>query len=260
MYGGLRFYDRKEVKDLVAYLRLVVNPDDEVSLRRVINEPKRAIGDATVELIAGYAQREGLPLFAAVMDSEGARLPGRARAAVTGFAEIMLALMEAYVTMEPEPFVRHLIEKTGFKKQYEADKPAEGRARLENIEEFVGAVAQYQQQNPEGGIEGFLENVALVSDLDNLPETQRPLTLMTLHSAKGLEFPAVFLVGLEEGLFPTTRATYDDEKLEEERRLCYVGITRAMKRLFLSHARTRMLFARGRRFPGPALWTRFRPA
>ncbi len=249
VYGGLRFYDRKEVKDLVAYLRLVVNPDDEVSLRRVINEPKRAIGDATVELIAGYAQREGLPLFAAVMDSEGARLPGRARAAVTGFAEIMLALMEAYVTMEPEPFVRHLIEKTGFKKQYEADKTDEGRARLENIEEFVGAVAQYQQQNPEGGIEGFLENVALVSDLDNLPETQRPLTLMTLHSAKGLEFPAVFLVGLEEGLFPTTRATYDDEKLEEERRLCYVGITRAMKRLFLSHARTRMLFGARQAFP-----------
>ena len=242
VYGGLRFYDRKEVKDLVAYLRLIVNPDDEVSLRRIINEPKRAIGDATVDLIAAWAQANGLPLFAAVMDAGDVGLPSRARTAVMGFSQLMLELIETYVDMDPETFVRTLIEKTGYKKQYEADKSDEGRARLENIEEFVGAVAQYQQQNPEGGLEGFLENVALVSDLDNLPETQRPLTLMTLHSAKGLEFPAVFLVGLEEGLFPTTRAMFDDDKLEEERRLCYVGITRAMKRLFISHARTRTLF------------------
>ncbi len=242
VYGGLRFYDRKEVKDLVAYLRVLVNPDDEVSLRRVINEPKRAIGDATVDQIAAYAQSAGLPLFAAVMDADAVNLPTRASTAVRGFAQLMMELLESYVDMDPEAFVRTLIEKTGFKKQYEADKSDEGRARLENIEEFVGAVAQYHAQNPEGGIEGFLENVALVSDLDNLPETQRPLTMMTLHSAKGLEFPAVFLVGLEEGLFPTTRAMFDDDKLEEERRLCYVGITRAMKRLYISHARTRMLF------------------
>jgi DNA helicase-2/ATP-dependent DNA helicase PcrA len=242
VYGGLRFYDRKEVKDLVAYLRLLVNPDDEVSLRRIINEPRRAIGDATVDQIAAYAASNGLPLFAAVMDIDEVGLPARARTAVAGFAALMMELMEARIDQQPEEFVRTLIEKTGFKRQYEADKTDEGRARLENIEEFVGAVGQYQQQNPEGGLEGFLENVALVSDLDNLPETQRPLTLMTLHSAKGLEFPAVFLVGLEEGLFPTTRAMFDDDKLEEERRLCYVGITRAMKRLYISHARTRMLF------------------
>ena len=242
VYGGLRFYDRKEVKDLVAYLRLLVNPDDEVSLRRIINEPRRSIGDATVEQIATYAASNGLPLFAAVMDIQEVGLPARARTAVAGFAQMMMELMEARIDQQPEEFVRTLIDKTGFKKQYETDKTDEGRARLENIEEFVGAVQQYQQQNPEGGLEGFLENVALVSDLDNLPETQRPLTLMTLHSAKGLEFPAVFLVGLEEGLFPTTRAMFDDDKLEEERRLCYVGITRAMKRLFISHARTRMLF------------------
>jgi DNA helicase-2/ATP-dependent DNA helicase PcrA len=242
VYGGLRFYDRKEVKDLVAYLRLLVNPDDDVSLRRIINEPKRSIGDATVDQIAAYAASNGLPLFAAVMDAEPVGLPARARGAVAGFAALMMELMEARIDQQPEEFVRTLIEKAGVKKQYEADKTDEGRARLENIEEFVGAVSQYQQQNPEGGLEGFLENVALVSDLDNLPETQRPLTLMTLHSAKGLEFPAVFLVGLEEGLFPTTRAMFDDDKLEEERRLCYVGITRAMKRLFISHARTRMLF------------------
>ncbi len=242
VYGGLRFYDRKEVKDLVAYLRVLVNPDDEVSLRRIINEPRRAIGDATVDLIASYAQANGLPLFAAAMDAELVGLPARARMAVMGFASLMMELMEARIDLDPESFVRKLIEKTGYTKQFEADKSDEGRARLENIEEFVGAVAQYQQQNPEGGLEGFLENVALVSDLDNLPETQRPLTLMTLHSAKGLEFPAVFLVGLEEGLFPTTRALFEDEKLEEERRLCYVGITRAMKRLFISHAHTRMLF------------------
>ncbi len=242
VYGGLRFYDRKEVKDLVAYLRVLVNPDDEISLRRVINEPKRAIGDATVDQIASYAQSAGLPLFAAVMDADAIGLATRAATAVRGFAQLMMELLESYVDMDPESFVRALIEKTGFKKQYEADKSDEGRARLENIEEFVGAVAQYHAQNPEGGIEGFLENVALVSDLDNLPEKARPLTMMTLHSAKGLEFPAVFLVGLEEGIFPTTRAMFDDDKLEEERRLCYVGITRAMKRLHISHARTRMLF------------------
>jgi len=242
VYGGLRFYDRKEVKDLVAYLRVLVNPDDDVSLRRIINEPRRSIGDATMDLIASYAAANGLPLFAAVMDVGDVGLPARAKTAVAGFAALMMELMEARFDLEPEEFVRTLIEKTGFKRQYAADRTDEGRARLENIEEFVGAVAQYQQQNPEGGLEGFLENVALVSDLDNLPETQRPLTLMTLHSAKGLEFPAVFLVGLEEGLFPTTRAMFDDDKLEEERRLCYVGITRAMKRLFISHARTRTLF------------------
>ena len=244
VYGGQKFYDRKEVKDLVAYLRLLVNPDDEASLRRIINEPRRAIGDATVETIASYAASSGLPLFAAVMDVDEVGLPARARIAVAGFASLMMELLEAYAVpnINLESFLRTLIEKTGIKKQYEADKTDEGRARLENIEEFVGAVAQYQQQNPEGGLEGFLENVALVSDLDNLPETQRPLTLMTLHSAKGLEFPAVFLVGLEEGIFPTTRAMFDDDKLEEERRLCYVGITRAMKRLFISHARTRTLF------------------
>ena len=242
VYGGLRFYDRKEVKDLVAYLRLIVNPDDEVSLRRIINEPKRAIGGATVDQIASWAAANGLPLFAAVMDAGDVGLPSRARTAVMNFAQLMMELIEARLDQDPESFVRTLIEKTGYVKQYESDKTDEGRARVENIEEFVGAVGQYQQQNPDGGLEGFLENVALVSDLDNLPETQRPLTLMTLHSAKGLEFPAVFLVGLEEGLFPTTRAMFDDDKLEEERRLCYVGITRAMKRLFLSHARTRTLF------------------
>lgn len=243
VYGGMKFYDRKEIKDLVAYLRIMVNPDDDVSFRRIINEPKRAIGDSTVDALSAHAISEGIPLYAAVLDYEAVELSARARKAVAGFAQLLNELMLKRFELEPVDFLREIIETTGYKKQFEQVKSDENTARLENIAEFEGALYQFVQQNPEEGLEGFLENIALVTDLDGMEETSRALTLMTLHSAKGLEFPVVFLTGMEEGVFPVSRAVFgDEEQLEEERRLCYVGITRAMKRLYLSWARSRMLF------------------
>ena len=242
IYGGQRFYDRKEVKDLIAYMRALVNPDDDVSVRRIINEPKRGIGDSTVEALALYAEENELSLMAAVLDSEGAGLSSRAQRLVGGFADLMVELTEAMYSMSITEFVSALIEKTGYVKALEESKTEENQTRIENIRELEGAVSEFAKLNPEGTLTDFLENVALITDVDNLNETSGAVTLMTLHSAKGLEFDAVFLVGMEEGVFPLSRALFDETALEEERRLAYVGITRAKKKLYLSHAHTRMLY------------------
>ena len=242
IYGGQRFYDRKEVKDLIAYMRALVNPDDDVSVRRIINEPKRGIGDSTVEALALYAGENDLSLMAAVLDGEGAGLSSRAQRLVGGFADLMVELTEAMYTMSITEFVSALIEKTGYVKALEESKTEENQTRIENIRELEGAVSEFAKLNPEGTLTDFLENVALINDVDNLNQTSGAVTLMTLHSAKGLEFDAVFLVGMEEGVFPLSRALFDETALEEERRLAYVGITRAKKKLYLSHAHTRMLY------------------
>ena len=242
IYGGQRFYDRKEVKDLIAYMRALVNPDDDVSVRRIINEPKRGIGDSTVEALALYAGENDLSLMAAVLDGEGAGLSSRAQRLVGGFADLMVELTEAMYTMSITEFVSALIEKTGYVKALEESKTEENQTRIENIRELEGAVSEFAKLNPEGTLTDFLENVALITDVDNLNQTSGAVTLMTLHSAKGLEFDAVFLVGMEEGVFPLSRALFDETALEEERRLAYVGITRAKKKLYLSHAHTRMLY------------------
>ncbi len=242
VYGGLKFYDRKEVKDLIAYMRCLANPDDDVATRRIINEPKRGIGDSTVEILAQYADENGMPLISAALDYENVPLTSRARIAVKQFAELMIDLTEAMYGGRPSEFLDQVIEKTGYVKQLQAVKSEENESRIENIQELQGAVSEYEQQNPEGEITDFLENVALVADMDNMGQTQGAITLMTLHSAKGLEFDCVFLAGMEEGIFPITRAIFADDQLEEERRLCYVGITRAKKRLFMTHARSRMLY------------------
>ena len=242
IYGGQRFYDRKEVKDLIAYMRALVNPDDDVSVRRIINEPKRGIGDASVEALMIYAEDSDISLMAAVLESENAGLSSRAAKLIGGFADLMIELTEDMYTLPMSNFISALIEKTGYVKALEAAKTEENQTRIENIRELEGAVSEYEKLNPEGTLSDFLENVALISDIDNLNQTTGAVTLMTLHSAKGLEFDVVFLAGMEEGVFPLSRASFDDTLLEEERRLAYVGITRAKKRLFLSHARTRMLY------------------
>ena len=242
IYGGQRFYDRKEVKDLIAYMRALVNPDDDVSVRRIINEPKRGIGDSTVEALALYAGENELSLMAAALDSEGAGLSSRAQRLVGGFADLMVELTEAMYSMSITEFTSALIEKTGYVKALEESKTEENQTRIENIRELEGAVSEFAKLNPEGTLTDFLENVALITDVDNLNETSGAVTLMTLHSAKGLEFDAVFLVGMEEGVFPLSRALFDETALEEERRLAYVGITRAKKKLYISHAHTRMLY------------------
>ncbi len=242
VYGGLKFYDRKEVKDVIAYLRLLINPDDDVSLRRIINEPRRGIGDSTVEAIQAYARENEYSMVNAVLDADKIGLSARALNSVRAFGDLIVDLTGEMLDLTCAQLVEKVLEKTGILKQYENSKDEMDASRVENIKELVSAVVEYDKQNPEEGILGFLENVALVTDTDNLEEKTSVVTLMTLHSAKGLEFPAVFLTGLEENIFPISRAMFDEDQLEEERRLMYVGITRAKRHLFLSHAGNRMLY------------------
>ncbi|MDD6039938.1 MAG: DNA helicase PcrA [Clostridia bacterium] len=241
IYGGLRFYDRKEVKDIIAYLRVIVNPSDDASLRRIINTPKRAIGDSTIAELVRHAVQEDMPLFSALVDVPET-LSARPRKCVTEFGELMNDLIISKEEMGVLEFVTHLIEKTGLKAQYARDDSDEEKARVENIDELIGAVAEYEKAAQTPTLEDYLENVALVSDLDNADFNTKCVTLMTIHSAKGLEFPIVFMTGLEEGVFPTGRSLQSDEGIEEERRLCYVAITRAQKQLYISHAAQRMLY------------------
>ena len=242
VYGGQKFYERREVKDLIAYMRALVNPDDDVSLRRIINEPKRGIGETTVEALQSYASGAEMSLMSAVLDVENAPLSARPKKLIGEFAELMIDLTEALYEKTASEFLEFMIDKTGYVRALEAVKSDENAARIENIRELQGAVTEFEKLNPEGGLADFLENVALVADTDSLNEGGGSVTLMTLHSAKGLEFDNVFLPGMEENIFPLARASYDDELMEEERRLAYVGITRAKKRLFLSHARSRALY------------------
>ena len=219
IYGGLRFYDRKEVKDIVAYLRCIVNPSDDVSLRRIINQPKRSIGDSTIAELVRYAAEKDMPLYSALMDVPET-LSARPRKCVHEFGELMNELVMTREDMGFSEFVTYLIEKTGLKAQYERDLSDEGKNRVENIEEFLGAVSEYEQAAEEPSLEDYLENVALISDLDSADFASKSVTLMTVHSAKGLEFPTVFMAGLEEGVFPSGRSLQDEKRLEEERRLC----------------------------------------
>ena len=242
VYGGMKFYERKEVKDLVAYLRAVVNPSDDAAVRRIINEPKRGIGDATIETLSAAAQAQGMPLSAMVMFPEGADLSARAQKALTKFTGLYEKLLSEWEGMTPVDFFHLVLAETAYEEQYRQADNDENRARLENIAELETAIADYVQREPEGGLTGFLENVALVTDMDSMDPSQQAATLMTLHSAKGLEFDYVFMAGMEEGIFPTSRAMFDEEKLEEERRLCYVGITRAKKQLFLCYTHNRALY------------------
>ncbi len=242
VFGGQRFYDRKEVRDVLAYLRVIVNPADDVSLRRIINVPKRAIGDSTVQELMNHAMENDMPLYSALSDMPES-LGSRPRKCVADFFMLMTLLMAMKETMAVDEFVTMLIEKTGLMEQYKKEDTDEARARVENIQEFLGAVTEYCKAAENPTLEEYLENVSLVTDLDDAEDTGRGyVTLMTLHSAKGLEFPIVFMTGLEEGIFPSSRSMQDDDRMEEERRLCYVGITRAQKQLYISRANQRMLY------------------
>ena len=241
IFGGTRFYDRKEIRDALAYLRIAVNPADDVSLVRIINTPKRSIGDSTVAVLQACAQEEALPLFS-VLNDPPQSLSSRPRKCIGDFAVLLMKMMAMKETMPLSDFVEWVLNETGLKAQYEIDGSDEARTRIENLLEFAGAAKEFELQSQEKTLEAFLENVALVTDLDQQEDAPQYVTLMTLHSAKGLEYDAVFLSGMEEGVFPSTRFSGDEKRLEEERRLCYVGITRAKKWLFLSFARRRMIF------------------
>jgi len=241
VYGGLRFYDRKEIKDIIAYLRCIINPSDDISLRRIINQPKRSIGESTIRELLLFSSQNNVPLYTALMDVPET-LSARPRKCVREFGNLMQDLVMVHDSMSLSEFVSLLIEKTGLRKQYESDLSDEAKARLENMDEFLGAVREFEQAADDPTLANYLENVALITDLDKSEASAKHITLMTIHSSKGLEFNTVFIAGLEEGVFPSTRSVLEDSRLEEERRLCYVAITRAMKNLYISYATQRMLY------------------
>ena len=241
VYGGTRFYDRREVRDVLAYLRLIQNPADDISLSRIINVPKRAIGDSTVEQLTQYARQNDMSLYAAVAAPPDT-LASRARKSVNDFSSLIVSLLLAKETLPLSEFVQKEIDDSGLTAQHQKEENEENQARIENIREFMGAVTEFEQKSEDKSLFAFLENVALVTELDNQDSAPSFVTMMTLHSAKGLEYDAVFMSGMEEGIFPSARAMQEDNRVEEERRLCYVGVTRARKLLHLSYARRRMLF------------------
>ncbi len=241
VYGGTRFYDRREIKDVLAYLRVMVNPSDTVSLKRIINIPKRAIGDATVHQLEQEAEREDISLFD-TLTQPPETLSSRPKKCVKEFARLIYNLMLLKDEMPLSEFVQKLLDETGLSAQFQNEDIEENRTRMENLMEFVGATKEFEQKSEDKTLEAYLENVALVTDLDNQDTSEKFVTLMTLHSAKGLEYKAVFLAGLEENVFPSARSMGDETRFEEERRLCYVGITRAREQLYLSGARQRTIF------------------
>ena len=242
VYGGQRFYDRKEIKDILAYLLLSVNPRDDVSLGRIINEPRRGIGDATVETLAAWARDNDDSMLGAAMEVEEIdTLGSRAAAAVKKFSDLMTDLCAHKEVLSVSDYAEYVIEQTGIKAQY-SKLDDDSIQRMENIKEFLGAIQEYEKSTENPSLEDYLEQAALVTDVDDLSENSGSVTLMTMHSAKGLEFQAVFVLGCEDGLFPSSRSFTDDTRLEEERRLMYVAITRAKDQLFLTHVQKRMLY------------------
>ncbi|MFM7897987.1 MAG: 3'-5' exonuclease, partial [Actinomycetota bacterium] len=231
--GGTKFYDRKEVKDAVAYLRCVMNPADEVSIRRVINTPRRGVGDTSLDKVAALAAQQSIGLSVALRRAASAGVGGAALRGINEFVTLVDSL-EAAREHGPAHLLRELLERSGYLAELRNEDTHEAEGRIENLEELIGAAEEFPDAND------FLEKVSLVSDTDDIAGDDKVM-MMTLHSAKGLEFPSVFIIGLEEGIFPHSRTLLDSTQLEEERRLAYVGITRAERRLYLSHAWSRNL-------------------
>jgi len=250
--GGLRFYDRREIKDLLAYLRLLINPSDSVSLLRVLNVPKRGIGKTTVQRLSDAASQLKIPLWEVVNDPETVRtLAGRSAKGLLIFSELINELQSHLLSSSPAELVQLVLEKSGYLSELIATGTDESEERRRNLQELVNAALQYQEESEDANLEGFLSTAALSSDADNKDTASNRVTLMTLHSSKGLEFPVVSLVGMEQGLFPSYRSLDDPSSLEEERRLCYVGLTRAKEKLFLFHATERRMWG-GMREPAIA--------
>lgn len=246
MVGGTKFYDRKEIKDVLAYLRLLYNPEDSLSLTRIINVPKRNIGATTMEKVAAYAEGAGISLFEALSSPDAIPVTKRAQTALENFAAMIFDLLNDIDGMDVLSLIEKVIKDTGYGEMLDkdAEHDPQGESRKENVGEFLSVAKDYMDSNPDGNLQDFLENVALVSDVDDFESSESKVTLMTLHSAKGLEFPVVFLAGLDEGLFPHSRTLMDPEQIEEERRLAYVGITRAERQLYVTNAITRTMYGR----------------
>lgn len=246
MVGGTKFYDRKEIKDVLAYLRLLYNPEDSLSLTRIINVPKRNIGATTMEHVAAYAEEQGISLFEALSSTDEIPVTKRARTSLENFAAMIFDLLNDIEGKDVLSLIETVIKQTGYGDMLdkEAEHDPQGESRKENVGEFLSVAKDYMDSNPDGNLQDFLENVALVSDVDDFESSDSKVTLMTLHAAKGLEFPVVFLTGLDEGLFPHSRTLMDPAQVEEERRLAYVGITRAERQLYVTNAITRTMYGR----------------
>ncbi|MEA4911295.1 MAG: 3'-5' exonuclease, partial [Oscillospiraceae bacterium] len=246
IYGSLKFYERQEIKDLLAYMQLVENPADNLRLSRIINRPARKIGDATVAELARIADGLGAPMLDVARRADEFETLSRARGALAGFCAVMDRLNESYQNDTLHEFACAVLDVTGYRAMLKA-LGDEGATRLENAEELVSSIKNFEAENPDGDLAQFLEEIALVTGTDNYDENADAVTLMTLHSAKGLEFDCVYIAGLEEGIFPGDQSRASEEDLEEERRLAYVGITRAKKKLYLTRCSMRMLFGATRR-------------
>jgi DNA helicase-2/ATP-dependent DNA helicase PcrA len=261
--GGTRFYERREIKDVLAYLRLINNPNDAVSLERVINVPQRGIGETTLEQLRDWASELGIPVPHALrlmraFEADGQQQPrtappfaDRARNQLLAFAKLLADLEEQGRSVGLVELFDTVILRTGYREYLLNDKA--GEERWENVMELRSVVSELEGLEPGAGLRAFLENVSLVADVDSLQDQKDAITLLTLHAAKGLEFPAVFITGMEEGIFPHSRSEGDPDEMDEERRLCYVGMTRAMQRLYLVHAEMRTLFG----IPKPCEPSRF---
>lgn len=243
LVGGVNFYARKEIKDLLAYLKTVDNARDDLAVKRIINVPKRGIGATTLSRVQDYASQESISFYDALRLAEQISSLGRAAAKVAPFVTFIQTLRSKAEILSPSELLRDIIDSTGYVKELEAEGTEEAEARIENIDELITKVVSYEEENEEPTLSGFLEEVALVADIDSVDGDDNQVLLMTLHSAKGLEFPFVYLAGMEDGIFPSymTITADDPTEIEEERRLCYVGITRAMKDLTLTCAQQRMI-------------------
>ncbi|MBQ4528189.1 MAG: UvrD-helicase domain-containing protein [Clostridia bacterium] len=243
--AGLRFYDRKEIKDILSYLRVLFNPDDDQNLTRIINVPKRGIGDSTVAKLQSFGATVGKSMFDIITDGSYAEAFGRANAKITEFADMIKRLREKMNTIPVSELIDELLSATGYVSRLLLESPPDDAvSRIENVEEFKSKAREYEEKVENPTFEGFLDNISLVSDVDNYDDKQNAVVLMTLHSAKGLEFPVVFMCGMEMGLFPSFMSEMEEGGIEEERRLCYVGITRARKKLYLTYAKQRTLFGK----------------
>ena len=245
MVGGTKFYDRKEIKDVLAYLRVLYNPFDDLSLLRIINVPKRSIGATTVSKLQDYARENGTSLFMTLTQLHLVdTIKGKTKEKLEEFGILIFTLVAEMDDKSVLDILEAILDRTGYLTQLEESTDPQDQARAENIGELLSVAKDFQDTNPTGTVEDFLEQVALVNDVDSFEQEESKVTLMTLHAAKGLEFPIVFLGGLEEGLFPHSRTLMNPEEIEEERRLAYVGITRAEKELYISNATTRTVFGR----------------
>ncbi|MEH7334064.1 DNA helicase PcrA [Neobacillus drentensis] len=245
--GGTKFYDRKEIKDMLAYLRLISNPDDDISLQRIINVPKRGIGSTSFDKIANFAAMHDISIYQALDSIELIGVSPKITKAAIEFRDLIRNYTNMQEFLSVTELVEEVLDKTGYKEMLKAEKSLEAQSRLENLEELLSVTKNFEDTNEDKSLIAFLTDLALVADIDSLDEEGEKadsITLMTLHSAKGLEFPVVFLIGMEEGVFPHSRSLMEEAEMEEERRLAYVGITRAEQSLFLTNAQMRTLFGR----------------